>query len=229
VFFGPDGRAAGIWENGVFAPPLIVGPRRWQDGRYAELAKDVALGNERYKELENDFDIMPLRFILARLLVPEVKLVNIGGFEVSSRDFKDKVTIFHFWNPECRSSCETFPALASFAREHGDMVRLVPIIIAGSQGIEKTAAFVSQNSWAADFEWFVDSKNELWQKAWGSLHPGTLFLDREGKVVTLKENDVISHIMSGARPWTNSVYSEFVRDIFEGNDILKKHSQEEHK
>lgn len=225
AFVEPQGNLVCIHENQIYTP-LVVGPRQWHDERYSVLVRDIASRRYHYEEIKDTGEALPIRFIFARQPMPAFNLVRLDGSPVDAAEFMGRVSIFHFWNPACSTSVETLTELATLVRSCGEFARLVPVIIAHvEEALPLTMQFISHYPWAHDLEWYVDSNGyDLWKKVWGSRHPGTVFTNPEGKIVTFEENGIMTHIISGARPWSDERYAKFLKDVFEDNNVLKAHS-----
>lgn len=179
----------------------------------------------------------PIRFIMARLQPPKVPVYTLqlpwSGWMTTvakPEEFKDKVTMLHFWSYWCPPCVEELPEIVEFARAHESILRLVPIVEASSKAPElvlgQTEQFLADKTWKADFQWRLDHQWELLKAFWGLSIPATVFLNPEGLVALIEENEITTPMIVGPRPWHDDRYAKLVRDIFEDNNVFKAYEKE---
>ena len=133
--------------------------------------------------LSNSIDLSSDGIATNSLLIgsqlPEIKLENVEGQEVSTKSLLNKPLIINVWYSTCEPCRRELPALANADTQYRDQVRFVGVNIKDSATVAKE--FASQ--YGVKFELLLD-KNGLFISQLGiATAPVTLAIDPQGLIV----------------------------------------------
>ena len=127
---------------------------------------------------------------------PDFKVYNENGDEVLFSDFKGKPVVINFWATWCGVCTTEFPHFEEAYKKYGDKVQFMMVnMTEGSYETEEKAKYL--NFYLNDKKDFDDKDLEASVKYYISAIPVTVFVDKDGNIVTKRIGGMNEQMLSG--------------------------------
>ena len=128
---------------------------------------------------------------------PDFKVYNDNGDAVLFSDFRGKPVIINFWATWCGVCTTEFPHFENAYKKYGDKVQFMMVnMTEGSYETEKKAkSFIEKNGYS--FPVYYDKDLEASVKYYISAIPVTVFIDKDGNIVTERIGGLNEQILNG--------------------------------
>lgn len=107
--------------------------------------------------------------------LPDFKLENLDGEEVTLRELEGKIVLINFWATWCPYCVEEMPDLQKLKEENDDLV-----VIAVNVDEPKKAVVEYIDEGGYDFEVLLDEEGKVFAEYLGTGLPASYFLDEDG-------------------------------------------------
>lgn len=159
-----------------------------------------------YNRLADKVEVDPLRPSVSQtesgesrpqtLQAPDFQVQDTAGNTVSFRDFVgDKPIVINFWSSGCSPCRSEMPDFEKVYREMGDQVQFMMVDAIGVFGetVSSGKAFVEEQGYT--FPVFFDTAQNAIGVYGIQAFPTTLFIDREGNIVTAAQSMLSEEIL----------------------------------